>query len=189
MQTEARRHDGGYGYLGLRPRADQTGTSDGLAQAPYIRESRRIKAMETMREQDISAEICGTDSGRYFSDSVGIGAWWIDLHPTPTGDGFIHLPTYPFEIPLGTLIPVRIKNLIPACKNIGTTHLTNGAYRVHHVEWAIGEAAGALAAYAVQRGQSLQVIYRDQADIFCKLLDQFAVRRHWSADIRQTAIL
>jgi len=30
-----------------------------------------------------------------------------------------------------------------ACKNIGTTRITNGAYRVHTVEWSIGEAAGA----------------------------------------------
>jgi hypothetical protein len=39
--------------------------------------------------------------------------------------------------------------LIAACKNIGTTHISNGAYRLHPVEWAIGEAAGALAAYCL----------------------------------------
>jgi hypothetical protein len=42
-----------------------------------------------------------------------------------------------------------MENLIPGCKNIGTTHITNGCYRLHPVEWNIGEAAGALAAYAV----------------------------------------
>jgi hypothetical protein len=31
----------------------------------------------------------------------------------------------PFQIPLGALIPRRIENLLPACKNIGTTHVTN----------------------------------------------------------------
>ena len=189
MQTEAPRHDGGYGYPGLRPRSDQTGTLDGLAQAPYIRESLRIIAMETICEQDISAEIRGTNGGRLSLDSVGIGAWWMDLHPTSTGDGFVHLPTYPFEIPLGALIPVRMKNLIPACKNIGTTHLTNSAYRVHHVEWAIGEAAGTLAAYASQRDQSLQDIYRNETGSFCSLLDRLGVRRHWDEVIRQTKIV
>ena len=28
------------------------------------------------------------------------------------------------------------------------THITNGCYRLHPVEWNIGEAAGALAAHA-----------------------------------------
>jgi hypothetical protein len=45
---------------------------------------------------------------------------------------------------------VRVENLIAAAKNIGTTHITNGCYRVHPVEWGIGEAAGALAAFCVR---------------------------------------
>ena len=36
---------------------------------------------------------------------------------------------------------------MPANKNLGTTHITNGCYRLHPVEWNIGEAAGALAAW------------------------------------------
>jgi hypothetical protein len=35
----------------------------------------------------------------------------------------------------------------------GTTRITNGAYRVHPVEWSIGEAAGSLAAFAPARSQ------------------------------------
>jgi hypothetical protein len=42
-------------------------------------------------------------------------------------------------------------NLLPACKNAGVTHITNGCYRLHPVEWNIGEAAGALAAYCLDR--------------------------------------
>jgi hypothetical protein len=39
--------------------------------------------------------------------------------------------------------------LLPGNKNLGTTHLTNGCYRLHPVEWTIGEAAGVLAAYCL----------------------------------------
>ena len=39
MQTEAPRPDGGTGFPGLRLRPDVMGTADGLAQAPYHRES------------------------------------------------------------------------------------------------------------------------------------------------------
>ena len=51
---------------------------------------------------------------------------------------------------LGALLPVRVENLLPACKNIGTTHITNGCYRMHPVEWNTGESAGLLAARAIQ---------------------------------------
>lgn len=47
------------------------------------------------------------------------------------------------------LIPRRMENLIAGCKNIGTTHRSNGAYRLHPVEWNIGEAAGGLAAFCL----------------------------------------
>jgi len=52
-------------------------------------------------------------------------------------------------VQIGALIPVRVENLLPAAKNIGVTHITNGSFRLHHVEWNIGEAVGALAAYCI----------------------------------------
>ena len=55
LQTEAPRPDGGVGYRGLRLRRDVVGgTVDGLAPAPYIRESRRIRAEFTVLEQHIA---------------------------------------------------------------------------------------------------------------------------------------
>lgn len=53
---------------------------------------------------------------------------------------------------MGALIPVRVENLLPAAKNVGVTHITNGCYRMHPVEWNIGEAAGALAAHCLATG-------------------------------------
>ena len=41
--------------------------------------------------------------------------------------------------------------MLPAGKNIGTTHITNGCYRLHPVEWTIGEAAGLLAGFALKK--------------------------------------
>jgi hypothetical protein len=62
---------------------------------------------------------------------------------------------------MGALLPKDLTNLIAACKNIGATHLTSGAYRVHPVEWAIGEAAGILAAYCVAEGVTPKGAWRD----------------------------
>ena len=91
------------------------------------------------------------NSAEHFPDSVGIGSYRIDLHPSTGGDNYIDIASLPFQIPLGALLPRRVENLLPACKNIGTTHITNGCYRLHPVEWNIGEAVGALAAFCVAK--------------------------------------
>jgi hypothetical protein len=85
----------------------------------------------------------------------------IDLHPSTGGDNYIDVACSPFEIPLGALIPQRTANLLPACKNIGTTHITNGAYRLHPVEWNVGEAAGALAAFCLDRATTPHAVQAD----------------------------
>lgn len=152
LQTEAPRPDGGTGYPGLRLRGDvMGGTEDGLAMAPYIRESRRIKAVFTVLEQHIAYDVRGAHGAEVFDDSVGIGCYRIDLHPSTGGNDYIDISAYPFQIPLGALLPVRVRNLLPACKNIGVTHITNGCYRLHPVEWNVGEAAGHLAAFCLER--------------------------------------
>ena len=148
LQTEAPREDGGQGWPGLRLAGEVTGTDTGLAMAPYIRESRRIRARKTVTEQEISARRRpGRTFAHAYPDSVGIGAYRIDLHPSAGGDNYIDVPALPFQIPLGALLPLRVNNLLAGAKNIGTTHITNGCYRLHPVEWNIGEAAGLAAAF------------------------------------------
>ena len=160
LQTECPRPDGGTGWPGLRLRPDIVGTEDGLAKFPYVRESRRIRAQFTIVEQHVSAAermrvlgeaLTKRATAERFPDSVGVGSYAIDLHPTSAGDNYLDFPALPFQIPLGALLPVRVDNLLPACKNIGTTHITNGCYRLHPVEWNIGEAVGILVAVCTAR--------------------------------------
>ncbi|MFC8523946.1 FAD-dependent oxidoreductase [Pseudarthrobacter sp. NPDC057230] len=181
LQTEAPRPDGGKGWPGLRLRGDVTGTTDGLAQAPYIRESRRIKAEYTVVENDLSVAVRGSGKPSTFFDSVGVGMYRIDLHPSTGGDNYIDVPSVPFEIPLGALIPVRLENLLPAGKNVGTTHLTNGAFRLHPVEWNIGEAAGWLAAFCLERAIEPRAVRNTPSILkeFQTLLAGAGVELHW----------
>jgi hypothetical protein len=157
MQTEAPRLDGGYGWPGLRLRKDIMGTEDGMAKYPYVRESRRIRAVFTILEEHVGRENRtlvaedAKDRPKDFYDSVGIGSYHIDLHPSTSGDNYIDFPSFPFQIPLGALIPISKENLFPANKNIGTTHITNGCYRLAPVEWSIGEAIGLLLAFSNQK--------------------------------------
>ncbi len=182
MQTEAPRPEGGYGYPGLRLRGDVTGTEDGLAKAVYVRESRRIQACFTVLEQHVGVEArAGLEGAQVFPDSVGIGSYRIDLHPSTGKRNYVDISSYPFQIPLGALLPVRVRNLLPACKNLGVTHITNGCYRLHPVEWNIGEAAGALAAHCLEHGLEPAQVREtpERLAAFQELLRQMGVRLAW----------
>jgi len=188
LQTEASRPDGGQGWPGLRLRGDVMGTEDGMAKYPYIRESRRIKSLFTILEEHVGAEnrklVAGEEAGKIsapFFDSVGVGYYHIDLHPSSAGDNYIDFSSLPFQIPLGALIPRRMKNLLPANKNIGTTHITNGCYRLHPVEWSIGEAVGCLTAFCKEKNVPARAV-RERKELledFQKLIRSQGLETHW----------
>lgn len=161
LKTEAERCDGkGFGYPEIALSPETLGTTTGLAKAPYIRESRRIKALYTIIEQDINKRYATTPT-KYW-DTVGVGLYHIDLHMTTETKTYFFDETWPFEIPLGSLIPKTKQNLIAGCKNIGTTHVTNGCYRLHPVEWNIGESAGFLLSYCLKNNVTPHEVYNDK---------------------------
>jgi hypothetical protein len=186
LQTEVKRDDGkGYGYPELKILPSAVGTQDGLAKMPYIREARRIRGLYRIVEQDISAEANPDRTQISFFDSVGIGWYSIDLHPCVGYQGTLYAPTLPFQIPLGALIPQDCDNLIASCKNISTTHITNGAYRLHPVEWSIGTAAGALAAFCCQQNSKPRQVREnvDSLTNFQQLLTLHEVKIEWDPNL------
>ncbi|WP_342555722.1 FAD-dependent oxidoreductase [Paenibacillus sp. FSL R7-0652] len=184
LQTEAPRLDGGKGYPGVRLRGDVLGTEDGLAKAPYIRESRRIRGLYTIAEQDVSRELRGPEGPKRYEDSVGVGSYHLDLHPTTVSQRTFYIPNHPYEIPLGALIPVRVKNLLPACKNISMTQIANGCYRLHPTEWNIGEAAGTLAAYSIKQHVEPAKVRESAAHLkaYQQQLIALGVQLHWTQE-------
>ncbi|RHJ91123.1 FAD-dependent oxidoreductase [Parabacteroides bouchesdurhonensis] len=188
LQTEAPRPDGGTGWAGLRLRGNVLGTEDGMAKYPYIREARRIKAEFTILEEHVGAEnrklVAGEEAGKKaadFYDSIGIGYYRIDLHPSNEGDNYIDFASLPHQIPLGALLPQRMNNLLPANKNIGTTHITNGCYREHPIEWSIGEAVGMLIAYSKEKKIPPRAV-RERKDLledFQKWIRSQGLETHW----------
>jgi hypothetical protein len=127
----------------------------------------------------------GADRAEAFADTVGVGCYRIDLHPSPAGRGFLDMATYPFQIPMGALLPQRLDNLLAAGKCLGVTHVTNGCYRLHPVEWNVGEAAGALAAFCLNHRVSPRAVRSAPillADFQDSLLSM-GVQLHWPAEI------
>ncbi|MFT3786552.1 MAG: FAD-dependent oxidoreductase [Tepidisphaeraceae bacterium] len=194
MQTEAPRFDGtdGVGFPGLKLRGDELGTADGFAKHPYIREARRLDALRIVTEADVGAEQRRRDGrpgqdaspvgmGECFPDGVGIGHYRLDLHPSTALRNSVYAQATPFRIPLGALIPKRLTNLLAAGKCLGVTHVTNGAYRLHPVEWNVGESAGALAAYCIDRNTSPRAVREDVSRLrdFQRVLTALGIPLAW----------
>jgi hypothetical protein len=192
LQTEVPRDDdSGFGYPGLRLLPNAVGTLDGLAQYPYIRESRRIRGIRRVVEQDIIALPGRGARAAHFLDSIGIGWYPIDLHrcagdPDQGREQRIDFdPSLPFQIPLGALLSPEIDNLIAGAKNIATTHITNGAYRLHPIEWNVGESAGMLVAYCLAQNIKPGAVHDSPEDLrqYQKVLLNRGVPLFWSPDV------
>ncbi|MCE5249359.1 FAD-dependent oxidoreductase [bacterium] len=153
------------GWANLKYRPDVMGTEDGLSMYPYIRESRRVKALYTVRQQ----ELMGPRTGRakLFHDTVGIGHYFLDIHRCDLHTDkkidvqFKHVQfedgswggensTGRFQIPFGSLVPEKTDGLLAAAKNIGLSRIAASTYRLHPVEFQIGQAAGAAAALCLK---------------------------------------
>ncbi|NEP19168.1 MAG: FAD-dependent oxidoreductase [Leptolyngbya sp. SIO4C1] len=157
------------GVPDLKPRGDLTWTSDGIALEPYIREARRGIAVTTIRHEDVAETFFPNQArARCFNDSVGIGQYhYLDLHgnlvPGHVSPKGADVSARPFSLPAGALVPVDADGLVLSAKSLGTTHITNAAYRMHPVEWTIGEASGFLAVLSIWTGQDPRQIVADPA--------------------------
>ncbi len=176
LQNDVPRDDGnGTGYPNLQVDTDAFGTADGTSPAPYVRESRRLANAHVRVAQNQIDASTHPLRAQNFPDSCGIGWYAADVHAgwysadgdqahatTPNiGTPWHSIPTAPFQVPLGTMLPRELANFVAGCKNICATHLSSAAYRVHPVEWAIGEAAGVLASYCAKQEVTPGDTWRD----------------------------
>ncbi|RKN40571.1 FAD-dependent oxidoreductase [Micromonospora endolithica] len=184
LRTEAPREDGGRGFPGLRLAPEAAGTPDGYAEAPYLRESRRIVVDAPVTGHDLEP-VAGRARARHLPGSLGVTWYHVDLHertghPTP-----VYRPTAPFTIPAAALVPRGAVNLLAAAKNLGATQIAAAAYRVHHGEWAVGEAAGTLAARCATDDRPVGDVLTDPALLVAVQRDLVAdgVPLAWVADV------
>lgn len=185
MQTEMPRDDGGVGYPELKLKADVMGTADGLSMTPYIRESRRTPGYKRILAHDLLVSSQPHARAQRYEDSVGIGWYFMDLHPAPGNPKSMFAPTRPFQIPLGALIPPDCTNLVMGNKNIATTHLSNGSYRLHPVEWNIGAVAGELCDVILEKNITPADIWHCDTELrmFQKRLLMQGYPIAWSIDV------
>ena len=132
---------------------------------PYYRESRRLRGLSTVTEQDILPIVGGRVAKlpidcEGICETIAIGNYANDHH-YPSGD----IPLQPksirwggrwtgttFTIPYSALIPASTDGLLVCEKNISVSHIANGATRLQPVVMNIGQAAGMAAALCAESG-------------------------------------
>ena len=130
-----------------------------------VRETRRIAGLARLSGADILA--CGD-----FADAIGVNAWPMELHV----EGRVEWRFFPdgsrgwCGLPYGMLVPQGVSNLLVAGRCASMTHEGQSAARASGACFAMGEAAGTAAAFALAAGAA-------PADV-----DTAALRRRLEAD-------
>jgi hypothetical protein len=149
----------GYKTLGLAD--DEYPTADKLPFIPYHRESRRIHGEVRFTLNDITEPY--NQPEKLYRTCIAVGDYPVDHHHTRY-HGYEELPNlyfYPipsYGLPLGTLIPKEVNNLVVAEKSISVSNLANGTTRLQPVVLQIGQAAGALAALSVKKQKDIREV-------------------------------
>lgn len=117
-----------------------------------IREGRRIHGRYLVTGDDLR-------EGRVQPDAICKVSFPVDVHSTnrKAGEAFDadnQIVSKPYDVPLRSLIAADLDNLLMAGRNISGDFLAHASYRVTGNSVAMGEAAGCLAARAVELGQA-----------------------------------
>lgn len=144
----------GYKNLGLAD--DEYDTKDKLPFIPYHRESRRITALANLTLPYVSKPY--DQEKPLYRTGVIVGDYTIDHHhlknPSAPDIDFVKIKVPSYNVPLGSLIPIGVNDIIVAEKSIGVSNIVAGATRLQPVVLGIGQAAGALAALSVKKSLS-----------------------------------
>lgn len=113
-----------------------------------VREARRLLGDYLLTEQDVLA-------GAQFDDNIGLGAYYLDVHPPQGGDKTVdsmQYPLSPYGIPYRCLLPRGVDNLLVAGRCASVTARAFGSTRVIATCMVQGQAAGTAAAISANLG-------------------------------------
>ncbi|WP_211167602.1 FAD-dependent oxidoreductase [Pseudanabaena yagii] len=124
-----------------------------------------LEAASAIRNNTEPQKISRRTRSTIYPDAIGIAQYYLDFHPCLSeypveksgnteraGVRNGHGAAFPGQIPLRSLIPQKIDNLIVSGKNIAYSYIVAAGYRVHSYEWSVGAAAGTTASFALTEG-------------------------------------
>jgi hypothetical protein len=137
----------GYPNLGL---ADEFPTADHLALMPYHREGRRLKGVVRFNVNHLMSPFSQAEP--LYRTGISVGDYPVDHHHAPEKKApEIDFPKVPsFNIPMGALIPEKVNGMVVCEKGISVSNIVNGSTRLQPCVLLTGQAAGAIAAAALQ---------------------------------------
>lgn len=120
-----------------------------------VRESRRIAARYAITEADVTGEA-------EFEDRVGYAAWPIELHE-PDGERWLWSENARWaEIPLRSLLPRDLDNVIAVGRCIGATPVAHASTRVIMTGVSMAEGSANAIAIALSRGEDIAGLPSDR---------------------------
>lgn len=129
----------------------------------YVREGRRFEGMYFFTAKDALPVVEG---GRppVHATSITASHYALDSHAArkrETGrvhlDGFISYPTAVYTVPYGVIVPKEVENLLLPVPVSGS-HIGFSTLRMEPCWMALGQAAGAAAAIAIDRATTVQKV-------------------------------
>ncbi|NMA66179.1 MAG: FAD-dependent oxidoreductase [Clostridiaceae bacterium] len=118
-----------------------------IASAIGIRETRRLDGVYTLQMEDLM------DPPRKFDDSIAMGSFCFDLHPSKGTRAGIEERPHPancFQIPYRIMVPVKVDGLLVAGRCVSASRDALSSIRVMPQAFALGEAGGVAAALCVK---------------------------------------
>ncbi len=113
-----------------------------------VRETRRIFCDHFLTDGEVL-------SGQRFSDTIGMGTYYLDVHPPRGGDKTLEsmeYPLAPFELPYRMLLPRGVEGIVLAGRCASANQRAFGSIRVSATCMVMGQAAGTAAATAAKAG-------------------------------------
>lgn len=120
----------------------------GVAPELYIRESRHLRGLYQLKAEELIY-------GCTFPDGIAIGGYPLDGQVyLPQEDPYLLGNPAPYSVPLRTLVPLEVENLLVVSQAASFTPATAFSTRVVPLQMALGQAAGIAVALTQDQEQS-----------------------------------
>lgn len=162
VSTEERQRWGAYGLA-----ADEFADHGHRPYEIYLREGRRLRGRAVLTEAD-TTPADGIARPPLHADSIAFTEWYIDSHACTRrrvtgsleeGKVMLHQETFPGQVPLRTLLPEGVDNLIVPV-SLSATHVAWNTVRLEPTWMHVAEAAAFAAVQAWRTGRPVAAIDR-----------------------------